>query len=238
MSIATRINRAAGPAIGAATPERAAHAPDGIHEERLSHNEGHVRGRVRVPMQLFGAATNRLARELAVATGQLRPKCEGGEQPEPTYVLTRLDKALDTEDGRILRWALSRYVEDCILINMRGTGSESGKVDGSQAAGSCIPFNETQRRALARRAFVHDRVGNADRRDLQAFAQMMAPIDGGDAPAMTEFAQAKTGISDHRAQEGCFVGIMWKVAERLYEVYRLGDFPERIELGTQERHAA
>jgi hypothetical protein len=233
MSIAARLARAAAPRqpAGLETPERAAHARDGIAQERLSHNDGHVRARVRAPMQLHAAAVNRLARAMAEASGH-EPKRD--ELPEPPHVPTRLDKALDTEDGAILRWALSRYVEDHILINMRSTGAESGKVDGAQSDGSRVPFNETQRHALGRLAFVHGQLSGSDRRDLKTFATMMAPIESEDTPSMGEFAQQKTGISDHRAQEGCFVGIMWMLGERLYEVYRGADFPEKIEIDARQ----
>lgn len=232
MNIATRIKAAVASrqAIGAATPERVTHAPDGIQEEQLSHNKGHIRARVRAPMQLFAAAVNRQARAMAAAAGQVP---ENDQECEPPYKPTRLDMALDTEDGMILRWALSRYVEDCTLINMRGT-EDGAKVDGSHNDGSRLPFNEAQRRALSRIAFVHAWIGASDRRDLQTFARMMAPLTESDPPSMPEFAHNRTGIADHRAQEGCFVGLMWKVAEHLYEIYRHQDFPERIEIGTRD----
>lgn len=236
MSVSRRVAHSMAP-IGAATPERAAHAPDGIQKEHLSHNDGHVRARVRAPMQMFGPAVNRLARKCAAATGQIRPKSGADEPSEPPYVATRLDKALDTENGGILRWALSRYVEDCILTNMRATGPESGKVDGSQADGSRIPFNETQRQALARLAFVHKHIGAADWRDLRTFVAMMVPVEGGrEPPSMAQFASELTGIGDgqdRRSQEGAFVGLMWKIGERLYDIYRMPGVPGHIEMSAK-----
>jgi hypothetical protein len=217
-------------AAGYETPERAERARDGIAQERLSHNDGHVRARVRAPMQLHAAAVNRLARAMADASGQ-KPKQD--ELPEPPHIPTRLDKALDTEDGAILRWALSRYVEDCILINMRSTGAESGKVDGAQSDGSRIPFNETQRYALARLAIVHGKISGSTRRTLKTFASMMAPLESDDAPSMAEFANQETGITGHREQESCFVGLIWMLGKQLYEIYRSKDFPEKIEIDSR-----
>lgn len=233
-AIAARAVRAMGPRkpAGLETPERAARAPDGVAQERLSHNDGHVRARVRAPMQLHAAAVNRLARAMATANGE-KPK--PGDEPEPKYDRTRLDKALDTEDGAILRWALSRYIEDCILINMRSTGAESGKVDGAQSDGSRVPFNETQRCALARLAFVHAQMGARIRRIMEDFVLMVAPVADTRVPlSMAAFASEKTGISGHREQEACFTGMAWMLGERLYEIYRLPGFPERVEIDAQD----
>ena len=103
MSIAKRIARTMGPrSIGMATPERASHAPDGIDREILSHNEGHIRARVRAPMQLHAAANNRLAREAAEREGSLRgaTKPPADDQPEPRYRLMRLDTRFDLDHSR------------------------------------------------------------------------------------------------------------------------------------------
>lgn len=238
MSIAKRVRAAAGPqqSIGAATPERAARAPDGLQVEALSHNTGHVRARVRAPMQPHAAANNRLAREAAIRDAELHggKKPKEDDIPEPKYERTRLDIVLDGEDGRILRWALSRYVEDQIAIHRKGGVSDSGKVDGAQDDGGKMPFTEAQRKALARLAFVHSRIGPSAKRHLETFARMMAPIDSRDPPSVVEFAHDATGIVDRRPQEGCFIGLMWAVAERLYEVYRAKDFPERLEISSGE----
>ncbi len=247
--IAKRIARTMGPrSIGMATPERAAHAPDGIDREILSHNEGHIRARVRAPMQLHAAANNRLAREAAEREGSLRgaTKPTADDQPEPRYRLMRLDTRFDLDHSRILRWAISQYVEDCIAIARRGTGSDGGKVDGSQVPGSRIPFNEHQRQALSRTAAVHARISPEDRQSLQDFAEMMAPINGHQEPlsipafVKTHAAGRFSACHDpnykgsRRALESVFVEMIMELATRLHEVYRARDFPERIELGTRE----
>ena len=107
-------------------------------------------------------------------------------------------------------------------------------VDGAQSDSNRVPFNEIQRQSLARLAYVHGQLSGSDRRDLKTFATMMAPIESEDPPSMSEFAGSKTGLADadssRRVLEGCFVGLLWKLAERLYEVYRTGNFPEKIEI--------
>jgi hypothetical protein len=238
MTIAKRLVRTVGPrTVGMATPERAAHAPDGIDREALSHNKDHIRARIRAPMQLHAAANNRLAREAAEREALLpgAPKSPQDDQPEPRYRLTRLDMRFDADDGRILRWAISQYVEDHIAVARRGGGSDSGKVDGAQVPGSRVPFNEHQRHALARIAFVNAHVADDDLAVLQAFVEMMAPVNGHREPrSIPEFMTGMRGEPRSRRLEYAFVEIIWELARRLHEVYQRGDFPERIEIGTRE----
>ena len=217
--------------VGYETPERADRAPDGMEKEYLSHNKGHVRARVKAPMQLSDAANSRLAHEAAKREAELHgsKKPEEDLMPEPRYRLTRLDERFDADDGRVLRGAISQYVEDCIAIARRGGGGDSGKVDGASAPDGRIPFNEHQRSALGRLAAVHARISAYDREKLEAFAAMMAPIDGCQEPmSVSEFVTGIRGSPRSRRLEYAFVEIISKLAIQLYDIYRAKDFPPMI----------
>jgi hypothetical protein len=171
---------------------------------------------------MFDESVKRLAREIGKASGK---------SDEPRYIPTRFDKALDYGDGPILRWALSKYVEDQVLTVMRGTNPDALKIDNGNESAGRPPFNTTQQKALSRIAFVHKHLGLEDRRDLLSFLQMMAPLNSEQATmSMAEFARQKTGISDDKVREGCFIGLMWKVAQRLYDIYRLRELPQQLAL--------
>lgn len=210
---------------GQETIERAAQAKDGVDGEALSTNEGHRRARIRLPMALSEEKRHREhSTELAV-------RMKRKELVEPPIRGSRFDLALDgnDQDGPILRAVLSRYIVDHVLA-MRGEGGgvENARVQSSSPHDR-LPLTEDQRRALHRLNFVHKNVSRRDKADLEKFKNMMIP-DQPNMPvlSMAEFTTSKTNVKDHVFREGFFSGIMWKLAERLHDVYRLETLPAHL----------
>jgi hypothetical protein len=208
---------------GDETRERAARAPEGIESEPLSKNDGHQRARVRFPMALTEEKVHRDVAKLTSAKGRK-------EVAEPPLKGSRFDKALDHEDGPILRAVLSRYIEDhAIAFGKPGGGEETGRVNCASQPHQKLPLTEPQQKALARIAFIEKHLGSKDRTDLRQFKQMMIPLVANQEPmSMSEYGELRTGLKDDRVREGVFIGIMLKVAERMHDIYRLKELPAHL----------
>jgi len=207
------------------TAERRKRAPDGVYEEQLSCNGGHVRERVAFPMTLLPELVYKAMDELhAKRTGQ-RPK-------DPPLKKTRLDKALDHDETQALRWALSRYVCDVLETQEGGVAGEGG----ARHPSSGVPFSPSRQAALARVAWIHEHVRRSTepmlntRWQLDQFAVMMGALHPRLLPiSMADFGRQLAGLSDERIQEGVAVGRVLGLAATLHELYRVMPHSRRLD---------
>ena len=198
-----------------ATLERYLNAPEGIEDEPLSGNTGHSRQRIVAPMTLLPSLMHEQARELAGV-------------PEPARHKTWLDHAFSHDGTQSLRWAMSRYVCDMLVTQQSAKGE-----GGSRQFGSRVPFTPMQQYALSRIGFVRKRLTPDDRHDLDQFTAMMgAKIAGYEPISMAVFGASHSGQETTRwlnvGNEGVAVGIVIKLSERLYDIYRLMELPQRL----------
>ena len=198
------------------TAERRAQAPEGVYDEQLSGNSGHVRERVALPMTLLPAIVENF-------TQQLHAKRTGTRPDDPPLKKTKLDRALDHDETQSLRWALSRYVCDVLETQESGAAGEGGQRHPS----SGVPFGRSKQAALGRVAYVHSRVAYSSepmlnaRWQLDQFAVMMGACHPRlTAVSMAQFGQHLAGLSDARVQEGVAVGRVLGLAATLHELYR------------------
>ena len=198
------------------TAERRAQAPDGVYDEQLSCNRGHVRERVALPMTLLPALYDQLV-------SQLHAKRTGTRPNDPPLRKTKLDKALDHDETQSLRWALSRYVCDVLETQESGAGGEGG----ARHPSSDVPFGRSRQAALGRVAYIHTRARYSsepmlsERWQLDQFAVMMGARHPRLLPlSMAQFGRQLAGLSDERIQEGVAVGRVLGLAATLHELYR------------------
>jgi len=82
----------------------------------------------------------------------------GTRPDEPPLRKTRLDRALDHDETGFLRWALSRYVCDFLMVQ-----ESPQKAEGApRVHRSGVPFSPAQQAALSRLAHVHARLAARD----------------------------------------------------------------------------
>ncbi len=189
------------------TKERYSRAPDGIHEESIS---SYKRERVTLPMTLLPVLMGK-------TIDDLHAKRTGEKPNEPPLRKTRLDRALDHDGTGALRWALSRYVCDFLM-----TQESPQKAEGApRVYASALPFSASQRAALQRLAYVHQRLAPRERAGLTQFAVMMGALHPMLAPmSMAQFGRGLRGLADDRICEGIAVERMLSLAERLHVLYR------------------
>jgi hypothetical protein len=208
--------------VAAETPERGARAAEGIDEECLSMNDGHIRGRVRYPMTLLPALMH-------IESDALEARQKRSKPNEPPLRKSKLDKALDFDQTQTLRWALSRYFVDSFLTQESGKSLYEPTISGGNAPRRLMPYGKAQQQALERLAYVRKHLSREDRRDLETFGIMMGDEDLIRQPiSMAKFGHSKTGLADERIQEGVAIGVIMKVAERLYDLYRLHTLPSHF----------
>jgi hypothetical protein len=186
--------------------QRRARAVDGIYEEQLY---GHTRARVRLPMTLLPVFMGHVIDEL-------HAKRTGEKPSDPPLRRTRLDNALEGHEQ--LRWALSLYVCDALLLQE----SPSAGADGPRVPGSRVPFNEHQEDALARLAMVHKWLILNERRDLEMFAVMMGCIHPVYTPvSLAEFGSRHTLCRGRNAREEAAISRLLNLSETLSRIYQL-----------------